>query len=246
MDPSKITASYVSGIEAKLAAAQAEIEGLKNQADVEYNALMDVLESRTAEWEKREESLVWAATHDHLTGVYNKEHIGKLAIQYGQEFGEYGLVNIDAINFGQINKKHNIIAGDAAICAIADRLIKVFRPEDAIGRYGGDEFWVLLPRMTKKIKKNIEIRLEENVNGPLTVDQMRGYLSRFYENSDEFDLKDGCTQLDIRIRYSIKRAEPGESLMKFVLRAEADQKVNREREKTVGLTTLNRRSTDGQ
>jgi len=79
---------------------------------------------------------------------------------------------VDVDNLKNINDEHGHIAGDQAIAIIGRSLLKATRNTDAVGRYGGDEFTVLLPQTNFD---NVEIVLNRfysqladnpiNVNG---------------------------------------------------------------------------------
>ncbi|HYN08852.1 MAG TPA: diguanylate cyclase [Vicinamibacterales bacterium] len=89
------------------------------------------------------------ATHDHLTGLWNRRMILdtlaralETAIEEQQPIA-VALADID--HFKQINDKHGHAAGDAVLRETADRMRAVLRAQDAIGRYGGEEFLLVLP-----------------------------------------------------------------------------------------------------
>ncbi len=91
------------------------------------------------------------ATHDPLTGVHNRRHIQQLlrdglaqSIRYGFP---YSVVLLDLDHFKRINDTHGHPAGDAVL-RHATRVLKAnMREVDALGRWGGEEFLVLLPHV---------------------------------------------------------------------------------------------------
>ena len=74
---------------------------------------------------------------------------------------------IDVDHFKQINDRHGHQAGDATLRELAERMRQVMRPQDRIGRRGGDEFAVLLPDTTPAAALAIAERLR------LAVEQIR-------------------------------------------------------------------------
>ena len=86
-----------------------------------------------------------AARHDDLTGLLSRsafrERVDELAQLAGPDrIGS--LIVIDVDGFGTVNKRHGTAAGDEVLRAIGVALDGSLRPEDAVGRVGGDEFGV--------------------------------------------------------------------------------------------------------
>lgn len=95
------------------------------------------------------QALEYKSTHDALTGVWNRgEVLGMLEremIRCARENRCVTLIMIDVDYFKQVNDNYGHLAGDAALREVAERLMGVVRPYDAIGRYGGEEFLVIMP-----------------------------------------------------------------------------------------------------
>ena len=86
------------------------------------------------------------ARYDELTELPNRvnfrDEIGRLlAIQQGAEQLS-ALLFIDLDQFKQVNDTLGHPCGDQLLCAVADRLREMLRPEDFVARFGGDEFVV--------------------------------------------------------------------------------------------------------
>jgi len=95
------------------------------------------------------EALREQATHDGLTGLFNRASIlealqNELA-RSGRESQPVSLLMVDLDRFKNINDTHGHLAGDAVLREIARRMKSAIRRYDAIGRYGGEEFLILLP-----------------------------------------------------------------------------------------------------
>jgi diguanylate cyclase (GGDEF)-like protein len=80
---------------------------------------------------------------DPLTNLANRR--GLRAELQGVRAGGATLVFIDVRDFKGINDRHGHIAGDACLKRVASTLAQVFRAEDGLFRWGGDEFLVVAP-----------------------------------------------------------------------------------------------------
>ena len=94
-------------------------------------------------------SLHDAAFRDPLTGLYNRRYVFKVFRDELRKFSRYSepfsVMLIDADHFKKINDRFGHRAGDAALKAIADACGKSVRDTDVVGRFGGEEFIILLP-----------------------------------------------------------------------------------------------------
>jgi len=88
------------------------------------------------------------ALRDGLTGAYNRAFLGEYftkAIASARRRGApLAILMVDLDHFKRINDEHGHVAGDAAIVALARCLSTQTRASDAVVRYGGEEFCVLL------------------------------------------------------------------------------------------------------
>lgn len=101
-----------------------------------------------------EESLRNQAMTDALTGVYNRGELMNRAteevsrvVRHGPDGGngELSLVMLDIDHFKQVNDEHGHLVGDAVLRQLAGRIKEGLRLYDILGRYGGEEFLLLLP-----------------------------------------------------------------------------------------------------
>jgi len=96
-----------------------------------------------------QEMLRFQATHDALTGLWNRGAlIERLDTEVQRAFrsnSPLGILLLDIDHFKLVNDTHGHLAGDSVLAEIALRITAATRSYDFIGRYGGEEFVVLLP-----------------------------------------------------------------------------------------------------
>jgi two-component system, cell cycle response regulator len=94
------------------------------------------------------EEMRFKATHDALTSLWNRASILSLACselrRAARQATPTSLLLCDLDHFKQVNDKYGHLAGDAVLEEVARRLIATLRAYDAVGRYGGEEFLILL------------------------------------------------------------------------------------------------------
>jgi diguanylate cyclase (GGDEF)-like protein len=107
-------------------------------AAVRNKALQDELRLRNAELET-------ASRTDALTGLHNRRHLEEQLQRLAAAGGRLAVLLCDIDRFKQVNDTRGHAAGDEVLRAVAGRLRGVTRPGDLPGRWGGEEFLVVLP-----------------------------------------------------------------------------------------------------
>ena len=107
----------------------------------------DISEHRRLEAELRRARMVaeLSARTDELTGAFNRRRFAEIVAEaLAADPDGCGLLLLDADHFKQVNDAHGHVTGDAVLVELARRLEAGLGPDDALARWGGEEFAVLL------------------------------------------------------------------------------------------------------
>lgn len=122
---------------------------LKESWNDEFSTIVQALNSMAQSIKQSTEELNHLAKVDGLTGVNNRIALDQRIIAELQSVKRHdypvSLCLCDIDNFKLVNDTHGHQVGDKVLVAFANCLKEGLRAEDVIGRYGGDEFCVLLP-----------------------------------------------------------------------------------------------------
>jgi diguanylate cyclase (GGDEF)-like protein len=131
--------------------------------------LAALVQERTRELELSREEMRVRALKDGLTGCWNRgatmEIIEREIEKCVRSGDSLALVLLDLDYFKRINDTHGHLAGDAVLVETARRLRSAVRPYDAVGRYGGEEFIIVLPGLSLPAEAGRVDALREIVRG---------------------------------------------------------------------------------
>jgi len=138
---------------------------------VEYTR--DITFRKKEEWEKEEliKTLNHLSTTDSLTGLFNRralnDMLGHEINRASRSATDLSLIICDVDRFKHINDTYGHTAGDRALMAISETLRRMLRKSDILGRYGGDEFLIILPETSlagaKSVAETFRAAVEELV-----------------------------------------------------------------------------------
>lgn len=107
------------------------------------------------------------ATTDALTGIYNRRGLyqyGEIEFQRSRRINRpFSIVMFDIDHFKKINDQYGHAAGDQILHQLAQRCLKTSRTTDLIGRYGGEEFVILLTETNLEAARLIGERLRQSI-----------------------------------------------------------------------------------
>ncbi len=110
--------------------------------------LAQALREREAELVRVNQRLEELSQRDPLTNLYNRRHLfERVEHELARARRDHGfsLLMIDLDNFKRVNDEHGHVRGDDLLRSIADAIQNTTREVDLAGRYGGDEFLIVLP-----------------------------------------------------------------------------------------------------
>ena len=148
--------------------------------------------------ERREaEQILYLARHDPLTGLLNRRHmterINDEIARIQRSARPFSLIMLDIDFFKTFNDTYGHDCGDAVLKDISAAINRSVRKTDSVGRWGGEEFLVLLPetdyagagRIAEKIRKAVETLRIRHQDETLHVTITAGYAASTGENLEE-------------------------------------------------------------
>ncbi len=129
--------------------------------------VLDITERRMLE-----DQLSHRAFHDPLTGLPNRMCVGEQLTRLLSRRAPappVGVMFVDVDNFKEVNDRHGHSAGDEVLRVVAERLPQVIRPSDITGRWGGDEFVLLVDDVTTGQVEALAARVDRVMEAPVSL-----------------------------------------------------------------------------
>ena len=151
---------------------------------VEYSRDITFRKKEEAEKEDLIKTLNHLSTTDSLTGLLNRRALNDMLGHEIERANRYenvlSLIICDVDLFKHINDTYGHTAGDRALTAVSEVLRRTLRKADILGRYGGDEFMIILPEtslagalsLAEKVRaavEGLELELPDNKRSGLTL-----------------------------------------------------------------------------
>ncbi|MFK7819625.1 MAG: diguanylate cyclase [Planctomycetaceae bacterium] len=180
------------------------VRGLEQTA---MSAAAEHIQAQTAELlgnENREltarlQAVTVRASRDGLTGAFNRDYFEACLDQYISDGdSDLGLIFIDIDNFKEVNDSYGHSAGDTVLRGVVGTLQDSLRSSDMLGRFGGDEFVLLLHNANapglQKVAERLQQRVATTVYGhegiacsvTISVGGVLGYVGSLPKSSEEF------------------------------------------------------------
>ncbi|WP_180092224.1 MULTISPECIES: GGDEF domain-containing protein [unclassified Acinetobacter] len=108
------------------------------------------------QWRNRDQKIEILSRIDGLTGVYNRRYLSEFVNKRHQKnFQKYSMILLDLDHFKKINDSYGHEAGDLVLRLVAHVLRHAVREQDKVGRFGGEEFSLVLA--DQDLSKALEI-----------------------------------------------------------------------------------------
>jgi len=110
---------------------------------------------------------VMLATTDPLTKIYNRRYMNEFLTKEtersrrGQK--RFAVILADVDDFKKINDTYGHMCGDVVLQAIVSGMINDTREYDILGRYGGEEFLIIMPEIEKQAAVDVADRIRRNI-----------------------------------------------------------------------------------
>lgn len=100
------------------------------------------------QWRNREKQINEMSQIDPLTGIYNRRKVGLTLNALQEDEESFAIVLLDLDHFKKINDNHGHDVGDQVLQRVAKILSMNLRDGDVVGRFGGEEFILILKQKT--------------------------------------------------------------------------------------------------
>jgi len=202
-----------------LESVQEKHENLEQQIDIRTKELQEINNKLSEEIEERkrmEKVIHKSATTDHLTGLANRRGITAVLDKAVNNRGDYSIVLIDIDHFKGINDKYGHDVGDKVLRRFARFLLHNVSPSSIAGRWGGEEFIVVIPNASAEQAydeaEKLRIRISED---QLTLDDIPGPLTASFgiaENEERETWNRVIKRADVAL-YKAKKSGRNKSVL---------------------------------
>ncbi len=149
--------------------------------------------------------------HDNLTGVLNhsaiRQRLEVEASRLGRDGGRLVYALLDLDHFRAVNEAHGHAAGDRVLRALARMLVHRLRRMDAVGRYGGEEFAVVLPGTSAAEAMGVLDGLRRDFSRLVHVHEGRSFSSSFSAGLAEAPPFSGAAELEAAAHRALHAAK---------------------------------------
>lgn len=165
------------------------VKDISKNKELEQN-----IKERTQEIEDKNKQLKELVTKDYLTGLYNRSKLDnslKYLIKRSKRYGNiFGVIMIDIDYFKLVNDEHGHQVGDKVLIEFAKVLTDIFRETDIVGRWGGEEFLIIVEDADKVGIRNLAHKIRATIEThdfPVVKQKTASIGTTTYKKDEKFD-----------------------------------------------------------
>jgi len=194
----------LSEIRASIESSAAELKTSIDRMTAEGKAAIDQLRAEVTTFQTRLDQAEQVASCDSLTGLRNRLSVEGHLERRLEAGASFCVAIIDIDRFKQVNDRHGHVAGDELLRQFATELKSACRSKDIVGRWGGDEFIILLDC------------------GQAEAEAQIARLSAWVCGSYKVEGNSGPIQLQVDASIGLAEARPNDSLKGLIARSDAE------------------------
>jgi len=192
-------------VRASLVKQAAELKTYVEQMRKESQDSVSRLKSEVSTYESKLKAAEQLAALDALTGIANRRSIEDRVAWRIEHQEAFCIAILDLNQFKQINDTHGHLAGDNLLVQFSEELRSNIRSTDLVGRWGGDEFIVVLDGAFDLAQAQVE-RLQKWAMGEYTI---------------QLDKTSAPIKCQVEASIGLAQWRPGESMKDLIARADA-------------------------
>ena len=195
----------LANIRASLVAGAAELKTCVDQMSQDTHEAVAQLRADVSNYETRLKAVEQLAVRDPLTGLANRRYVEERIGLRVEEKQTFCIAILDLNRFKKVNDTHGHPAGDEVLKQFSQELRSNSRPADIVGRWGGDEFILILDCPLAGAESQLE-RVRQWVYGEYSI-----------------PLGAGKEAIKVHVDASVGLAQwkPGETMQQVIERADA-------------------------
>ncbi len=132
-----------------------------------FFATFVLFEILLTQWRNREKQINLMSQMDPLTGIYNRRKIGLELNEIQLQERKFALILLDLDHFKSINDNYGHDIGDNVLKRVANVLRQNIRDTDIVGRFGGEEFVMLLQNKNLRAAMEVAERCRKEIENEL-------------------------------------------------------------------------------
>jgi diguanylate cyclase (GGDEF)-like protein len=160
-------------VRASLVQQAKELKTYVDQMEQDSHRLVETLQTEVTAYEEKLKKVEELALRDPLTGLSNRRNVEERIEMRIARGSTFCVVMLDLNRLKLVNDEHGHLAGDNLLQQFAQELRSSVRSSDVVGRWGGDEFMLVLDGEEASAKVQIE-RLQKWVFGQYTIRPGKG------------------------------------------------------------------------